>query len=96
MRQFVVTRKSASLGSYVRYCGLGGYSCSCNMLSKLRHLKDHPANKVLQPHWMNRFRKYNENTDPIYNKVFTFLDKTRICAAEMAVRYAALCVIVIR
>jgi len=68
---------------YVRHCSLlGGYSCSCNMLSKLRQLKDHPANKVLKPHWMNRSRKYNENTDPIYNKVFTFLDKINIPECE--------------
>ena len=49
---------------------------------KVKALKDHPASKVFQPHWMNRTRKYNENTDPIYNKVFTFLDNINISECE--------------
>ena len=49
---------------------------------KVKALKDHPASKVFQQHWMNRTRKYNDNTDPIYNKVFTFLDKINISECE--------------
>jgi len=50
---------------------------------KVRTFEDHPASKVFQHHWLNRTRKFDKNTDPIFNKVFTFLDKINIEKAEI-------------
>ena len=50
---------------------------------KVRAFEDHPTSKVFQHHWLNRTRKYDKNTDPIFNKVFTLLDKIHIEKAEI-------------
>jgi len=46
---------------------------------KVKALKDHPASGVFRPHWLNRTKKYKENTDPIFNKVSSFILSKQYC-----------------
>lgn len=45
---------------------------------KVKSVKDHPAANVFQPHWINRTRKYDENTDPVYNKIAGYISGIEI------------------
>ena len=40
---------------------------------KVKSQKKPPASVVLQPHWLNKSRHFDENTNPIYEKVSAFI-----------------------
>jgi len=45
---------------------------------KVKSVKVHSAANVFQPHWINRTRKYDENTEPIYNKIAGYISGIEI------------------